>query len=408
MQSDLYRQAAIRARADKLFGVSLDAGSTEGRVFCAAALTFLVALIALATLSDYTKYATAVGFLTTTQGNFVQRAPRAGIVRDLQVTEGQFVKSAALILKLDPDRTGADVPNYEQALAVSAKREYLAAIDTSSLLDEQQQIGRQQLESQRRAAQSQIRLLARRHQYLNEQLEIQQTALAKFEALLARNMTSQNDVAERRLLLLQTQQSHALVTAQIQEKKDRVRLLGLEIKAASLSARQQLLESRTLEDKLGSAWLQARSRADLGVVASVAGKVSAIEVKVGQQVKQGEPLFTVLPDSGRYVVQLEVSDRVITQLSHGMNVRLRFDAFPWQKYGALTGTVIQFAQAPRVSQRASPAIWTVLVELTEDQAGTGLVDWSLSPGLRVQADIALERQSLLRWMLGPLLETLNA
>ncbi len=408
MQPGLYRQAAIRARADRLFGVTLNAGSTEGRVLCTAALVFFGALVALATLADYTKYATAVGFLTTTQGNFIQRAPRAGIVRDLQVTEGQFVNSAELVLKLDPDRTGADMTNYEQEIAVSAKRQFLAALDTSSLLDEQQQVGRQQLESQRGAARSQIKLLALRRQYLNEQLEIQQAALDKFEALFTRNLTSQNDVAERRLVLLQTQQSLAIVTAQIQEQEDRAKLLGLEIKAASLSARQQLLESRTLEAKLGSAWLQAKSRADLGVVASVAGKISAIEVKAGQQVDQGEPLFTLLPDNGRYVVQLDVSDRVITQLSQGMNVRLRFDAFPWQKYGALTGTVVHFARAPRGSPPASPAVWKVLVEFNDHPGGTGLPDWSLSPGLKVQADIALERQSLLRWMLGPLIETLKA
>lgn len=96
----------------------------------------------------------------------------------------------------------------------------------------------------------------------------------------------------------------------------------------------------------------------------------------------------------------------------GQAVRLRLEAWPQARYGHLDGRVLQVTRVPMTpgdlaalplpalpSAAAEPRyrITVALDTLPPEWAGREMI-----PGLRLQADVMLDRRRLLDWILAPL------
>jgi membrane fusion protein len=93
----------------------------------------------------------------------------------------------------------------------------------------------------------------------------------------------------------------------------------------------------------------------------------------------------------------------------GQPVRLRFEAFAYQKYGHQPGHVLQVSRTPLAASEmaalALPAtasggepMFRITVAL--DETAHTL---PLAAGMRLQADVLLERRRLVEWLFEPLL-----
>jgi membrane fusion protein len=95
-------------------------------------------------------------------------------------------------------------------------------------------------------------------------------------------------------------------------------------------------------------------------------------------------------------------------------VRLRYEAFPYQKFGHRAGRVVQVSRTPLApselqalalpvlggAAREGEAMFRITVALEDDATAAAL---SLVPGMRLQADVLLETRRLVEWLFEPLL-----
>jgi hemolysin D len=94
----------------------------------------------------------------------------------------------------------------------------------------------------------------------------------------------------------------------------------------------------------------------------------------------------------------------------GMPVRIKFDAYDYQKYGAMTGRVTYLSPDSRVARdgegrpgaetqgqagRNSPATFQVRIEMEGDTVGRGELRGDVKLGLGGIAEIVTDRESLL-------------
>ena len=93
----------------------------------------------------------------------------------------------------------------------------------------------------------------------------------------------------------------------------------------------------------------------------------------------------------------------------GQEVRLRFEAFAYQKYGHQPGHVLQVSRTPLAASEmaalALPAMATggepmFRITVALDDSAAVL---PLAAGMRLQADVLLERRRLVEWLFEPLL-----
>jgi membrane fusion protein len=184
----------------------------------------------------------------------------------------------------------------------------------------------------------------------------------------------------------------------------RLRLLALPLEAADRLAR---IRRDLTDNEQRAAEIEGHRRYD--VRASVAGRITSLQAQIGAGVDPHIPQLSIVPEDMRFEVDLFVPARAIGFVQPGQPVRLRYDAFPFQRFGTYGGTVAAVAAtmlAPRdvIGPIAlhEPA-YRVKVALARQSIDAFGREVALQPDMTLSADIILEKRSLLEWLFEPLL-----
>ena len=151
------------------------------------------------------------------------------------------------------------------------------------------------------------------------------------------------------------------------------------------------------------------SRRTLVVTAPVSGTVTSILAERGQMVGARAPLLSILPGNARLQAKLLVPSRAIGDIAMGDTVSLRYQAFPYQRFGSFKGAVIEIsktligANELDMPVTLSEPVYRVTVELQAQHIGTGSDKVQLQAGMQLEADVPLERRRLIQWLFEPLL-----
>ena len=138
------------------------------------------------------------------------------------------------------------------------------------------------------------------------------------------------------------------------------------------------------------------------------GTLATLDVVAGSTVRPQQLLATVVPGQSSLVADVYVPSRAVGMVRPGQMVRLLYDAFPQQQFGAARGEVTSiagFVSLPGEMPGAAgqrEASYKVRVRIAEDHVQNAQGRFALRPGMALAAEIILESRSLTDWFLGPL------
>ena len=148
------------------------------------------------------------------------------------------------------------------------------------------------------------------------------------------------------------------------------------------------------------------------ITAPEAGRATLVTAGVGQNIAGNQPLLTLVPVNSELQARLYAPSSSIGFVQPGDVVLLRYQAFPYQKFGQHEGvveTVSTSAASPAELAEQSlgelppgEPMFAIQVRL---KSGTVLANGQARPlqsGMRLEADILQERRKLYEWMLEPL------
>ncbi len=405
----LFRPEAVEAQSQQWLGrVQLVRPLGLG-VVTAGVLLVAVALVAFLGVAQYTRKAAVGGVLVPDRG-LIRVVPAAsGTVLERRAAEGQTVRAGDVLFVLALER-----PTLQGAAQSQVQRS----------LDERQRSLQDSARQQGLLLASQQAALERRLQALqNERLQIDA------EAALQRQRLALATEAHARLESLRNEQF--ISPAQLQAKTEE--LLGLRAAAQALERQRAALarEQAELEGERRGLPLLARGaqggiERDLAALSREAaeqdasrqvvirapqdGTVTALHAEVGQSVSAQAALASLVPAGAQLQAHLYAPSSAVGFVRAGQAVRLRYEAFPYQKFGHQPGHVVQVSRTPLapaelaalslpVALSPGEALFRITVAL--DAAGGEALP--LVPGMRLQADVLLETRRLVEWLFEPLL-----
>jgi multidrug efflux pump subunit AcrA (membrane-fusion protein) len=118
--------------------------------------------------------------------------------------------------------------------------------------------------------------------------------------------------------------------------------------------------------------------------------------------------FAISPSDG-VRVDAAIAAADVGHIRTGMRVRIRLDAFDWQRYGTLDGTIAQIGsdtESLAVAGGQLP-IYVVRIELDADTIGRGDLRGRLKLGMTGTVDVVTERRHLLPLLVGRLRQALS-
>jgi membrane fusion protein len=146
------------------------------------------------------------------------------------------------------------------------------------------------------------------------------------------------------------------------------------------------------------------------VSAPIAGQVTALQVTLGANPDSRMPLMAIVPTGGILQAEIYIPSRAIGFVKPGQEVRLLYDAFPYQRFGAYRGRVTTVSQAilagsdvPAVIGAKEP-VYRAVVALERQTIEAEGQTISLQSGGELTANIILDRRTLIDWILSPLAE----
>ncbi len=154
--------------------------------------------------------------------------------------------------------------------------------------------------------------------------------------------------------------------------------------------------------------LETQARSELAITAPVAGVVAAQLFKPGQAVQANQPLMNVLPGDGRLEAELWVPSRAIGFIEPGDVVLLRYQAYPYQKFGQHRGSVSRISrsavngEAGGTSDSTNEPLYRISVALDRQSVTAYGKAEPLKPGMLLDADVLGEKRSLIEWVLEPI------
>lgn len=410
----LFRPQVLDEQQTRWLGTVAIRPRLSHRWYACVSLLIVAAIAATLCLASYTRKARVAGWLVPEQGMIRVFSPRVGVATKLMVREGDLVAAGQALVALSGEERSVAVgeTNAQAALELQAQRASLGA---------EQARAAQSFEQQR--AMLAERIAAARAEQDNM---LQEIALQKRRVALARTSEKRLDELKARGFI-SAQQVQITAEATLDQAG---KLRSLE-RALSALGRERLALEAELNDlplKLATQTaLAARStsaidrelaevaaRRELLITAPQAGTVTAIHTARGSAVGTGTPLLSIVPRGATLEAHLYASSRAIGFVRPGQQVHLRYQAYPYQKFGHYSGTIksisrtgIEAAELPAQfaavagGGKGSEALYRITVTLARQDVTAYGAPVPLAPGMQLEADVLLERRRLYEWVLDP-------
>lgn len=404
----LFRAKALQAQQQRLEGQVSIVQPVSSSVLCFCLVLIVFSLLLFLHQANFSRKETVQGYLKPSAGVVRIQSQRSAVLKQLYVRDGARVEAGQKLALLSSDEflaAGHSLTSHLQG----------SLLHQLALNSQKQQELMQSFEQQGQQLAAQINNIK---QQLSDN-QRQQKLLVQRITLQAERLVAQQELALQghlpRQQLEQQQDQHLMLQQQLAE----VQTLAQSIRQQQIQwehQRQTLpVERQRQLQQLKAERLQFEqqktellARGEVLLTAPVAGRVTNIVVSQGQQLQGSQVLMQLLPESGFLYAQLLVPTRAFGFIQPGQRTWLRFDAFPYQRFGLYQGEVSQLSKAVLMAQDPdSPVqirepVYQVQVRLNQQFIEAYGEQMPLQAGMLLSADIILEQRSVLSWLLDPL------
>lgn len=406
----LFRTEALQAQRGQWLGAINLATPLSLKWWALLALALAAAVVLFLVFGQYTRRETVTGQLQPGAGLLALTARTTGTVTRTFVHEGQRVRAGQALVEVSANLVSASMGDTHAVVAAQLRAQETqvrasladlqpqAAAQTKDLQTRIDMLGTQvnQIDGQLALARKQATTSAAFLQKIQPVVQKGIISVAQFNAYQSAALSDQAQVKTLERQRLDTEQQRSNLQAQLAQLP-----LNSGAKANQLRGQLAQLDAQLAQNAAQGGTLLRAPRA---------GTVSTLLVKPGQNVASGQSVLSILPAGSQLEAQLLVPSSAIGFVEPGNRVVLRYQAYPYQKFGQQYGKVVQVSRsalspaeaASLLGQNIATPLYRVLVKLDHQSIDAYGKTEALKPGMALEADILLDRRSLWQWVFEPL------
>ena len=243
----------------------------------------------------------------------------------------------------------------------------------------------------------------------NEQIRVSNELVSSVTGLRASGIISELEYKKRELAALEQKQKLNSLNQQLAARQNQLTetRYSLDQLATVMAGKIQSLRSElaTAEQRIA----EISGRRAYVIRAPAAGRVATLQATVGQFADPRRPQMEIIPSESILRAELFVPTRGIGFVQPGQKVRILYEAFPYQQFGTYGGRVSEISQTILTKSDASGPIelkepaYRVTVALDRPDIDAYGKRIPLQADMLLRADIILEKRSIIRWFIDPLL-----
>jgi len=342
-------------------------------------------------------------------------ASLGGRVIEVNAREGDEVRKGDVLLRLDAEHLDHEIARRKRA-AGAGEEELAKAARLRELLAQQGEAALAKARAELAQAREEVRQARERQdadvRLARIDLESAEDDEARARRVARTGAVSGSELAKATAHTRETREK--LDKARLPVDESRVEVLrqaaGLlekdyAVKVAELDKARAARQGEVEAAKIELAGLEAE-RKQAVLAAPIDGVITSGDVKVGDLLEPGKPVFEIAAQAG-FRFEALVPSEDVAHLRVGMPARVKLDALDYQKYGTVTGTVCFIAPDSGTAEGQRGAFYVVKIELDGDEVGRGDVRGRVRLGMAGQAEIVTEEESLLLLLVKKVRQTIR-
>jgi membrane fusion protein len=403
----LFRQEAVEERQRKLLGDVIITQPFHSYFISMLASAIVAFTIIWLSISEYARTTDVPGHTVSNLPSAKIVAQHAGQIEALYVREGDLVRAGQRLALVRTELT-------DEAGQSAATQNLNSLNEQRRILDSQIALLRQKSGLELDRVTSSIVSARNQRVELDRQIEIQaalvrslQDMFDRVHTILREGFVSQFEVERRRQSLLSAQQQLSHLRQQRGVLQAEEQKLILERERVAPDTQSQIASTASNLEALEQQRVQATAQRAYMIKAPISGYVSALQTAAGRSVDPSIPLMVIIPENSTFRVESYAPSAAIGFLKPGQEVRLQYDAYPYQQYGTYRGTVTMISGVPispgdlDASIKVSEASYRVEIKPDAQTVIAFGKRHSLRAGMTLTSTIVIDRRSLMAWLLQP-------
>ena len=376
---------------------------------------FLIALLSFLIFSNYTRRINVSGEVITQPHSINLFSPEQGVITNLMVETGKTVKKGQPLYQIDVSRvTQAGNVSTTTLSAINKQRDQIDTIITQlqnnkrTTLDNLQQ----QLEQYEKAHKVSQDMVASAQQGL----DAMKKSMQNYGVYQRKGLINTDQLNNQRYLFYQQQTSFQSLNTQSIQESLQITNLRSELVTRAADFDNQISQYGVQRNDLDRQLAEADAKGSLLITAPTDGKISSLSVTPGQMVNAGDSLAQLVPaKNSPFFLVAWLPNESVPYVKPGEEINIRYEAYPFEKYGQFPGRVESVSSAPVSEQElnsyssapknpngtVSGPYYKVIVSLDKSQLNWHGETLNLSSGMKAESTMFLEKRPLYQWMLSP-------
>lgn len=413
MSTGLFREEVMASQTDRLYGEVVLSQSVSTRILTAGIVAIVGGAALFVGLGSYSRIEAAKGVVVPAGQSSKVYALRPGVISALLVREGDTVAAGQKLAVISSDQPAEDGVRYtEEGVAALGAQEGLARDRIALAGDSAAQ--------QRARLAASLEGLVQQQANLTSQLALQAQMVTSsrnlFEQLgpvIEKGFVSKLEVERRRQSYINAQQQEAQLKTQLDNTVAQIAQVQADLRRIGVERAAQVVDAKTALEGYRQQKSRLETERSYAITAPIAGRVTALQTATGRTVGGQVPLLTIIPEAVNLEADVYVASRAIGFVGEGQEVRLLYDAFPYQRFGSFAGRIASVSRviiSPNeldAPLKIEEPVYKVKVRLDRQAINAFGQQYPLQSGMTLTANVILDRLSFWDWLMAPLRAVTN-
>ena len=410
----LFRTAALNAQKNNWLGKIILIRPTSYLFLTLVAVVCALIVVAFMALGSYTKRSTVIGQLVPENGLVKVYSPQLGVVVEKHVAEGQQVQQGDVLFVLSSERYSDENGSIQAAISAQHKSQRDSLQTEIVKTRQQQQDELQALQTRVAGLRDELSRLQTQYESQQTRVKLSEEAFHRYQGLLEQNYISKEQTQQKQEDWLE-QSSRFQSLARERERTQR-EVSAREEEMAGLRAKHQnqIAQLERSVSSVSQQLTESEAKRRLVIRAPQAGTATAVVATVGTTADGSRPLVSIVPAGAALQAQLFAPTRAVGFVREGAPVRMRYQAYPYQKFGQASGRVLSVSRTalsageifsmgnPSGNNQNTEPYYRITVALDQQSILAYGQQQPLQAGMLLDADVMLETRHLYEWVLEPL------
>jgi membrane fusion protein len=402
----LFRKIVVEKQSSKSEGAIVLARPILMRTVGWFGVLFLALSVVFIFTFDYSKNSIIQGELMPEGGNATVIASQSGYLSKINIDEGAEVKIGDTLFEINSARTaGFEFSEIRLTALLESKRNMLFSqmeIQNSLWKQQKENVCRKKMALKEDIASTSILKKMQEDRLMNSKVSNEKIVALRAKGFIseAQWLQHENELSGERSKLVEASRAEKLAIRDYEQA-------SVECERQQKDAALMKSNSDLALNGVAQEIVEQQLRNHFLVTSPVSGTIASVTLSSEGSIQAGETLATIIPKGRSLEAVLLAPSSAVATISPNQKVNLKFDAFPYQRYGTVSGVVRAIDRSPTKdsamkSTQTNVAFYKVFVKLYPDSNLMKEKGAAFKTGMRVEAVVETDRRKLLSWMLDPL------